>query len=393
MLPRKADVVVIGAGVIGTSITYYLAKRKIDVVLLDKGGIASGTSSSCDGSILLQAKKPGIHLRIALESASKFSELTQELDFNIEYRKNGGIIVITNREELTAMENFVKEQKKAGLEITLLNQSQTLEREPELSKEIVGSSYSPHDAQVNPIYLTYAFTEAAKRFGAKVFTHTKVLDIKTESNRIVAVSTNKCDIYTSIVVNACGVYAPEIGKMVNIDIPIQPRRGQILVTEVIPKLLNSSVVNSAGYIAVKFNPDLLNDPRFQIINTSLDPSENGNILIGSTREFVGFNKSVTHEGICKMARDNLKIVPKLKNVHIIRVFAGLRPYTPDGLPILGKVKALEGFILAAGHEGDGIALSPITGDLISELILKGKTHIPIDDFCLERFYKDGKNKD
>ena len=390
MLPSKAEIVVIGAGIIGTSIAYHLAKRKIGVVLLEKEGIASGTSSSCEGSILLQAKKPGIHLRIALESASKFKELTEELDFNIEYRNNGGMIVITNNQELEAMKKFVKEQKKAGLNITLLDHKETLEKEPELSQEIIGSSYSPLDAQVNPIYLTFAFAAAAKRFGAKIFTYTQVIDIKTKSNRVIAVCTKKGNISTNIVINACGIYAPEIGKMVHIDIPIQPRRGQILVTEVIPNLVNSSVINSAGYIAIKFNPTLINDTRFSIMNTSLDPTANGNILIGSTREFAGFNKSVTYKEMCKIAQDNVKIVPRLKNICIIRAFAGLRPYTTDGLPILGEVKRIKGFIIAAGHEGDGVALSPITGELISEIILEGKTHIPIDDFRLERFYEDEK---
>lgn len=388
MLPRKADVIVIGAGVTGASIAYYLAKRKTDVVLLDKGGIASGTSSSCEGSILLQAKKPGIHLRLALESARKFSELIQEFDYDIEYRNRGGVIVITRLEELAAMQKFVGEQKKAGLDITLLNQKETLEREPELSPEVIGSSYSPMDAQVNPIYLTYAFASTAKRYGANIFTHTKVVNIDVKSDRVAAVCTDKGKISTNIIVNACGIYAPEIGKMVNLDIPIQPRRGQILVTEVIPRILNSSVINSAGYIAVKFNPNLINDTSLEIINTSLDSTANGNILIGSTREFAGFNDKVTYQGMCKIAQDNIKIVPRLKNVCIIRAFAGLRPYTTDGLPILGKVKNLKGFIMAAGHEGDGIALSPITGELISEIILDSKTHIPIDDFCLERFQRE-----
>jgi len=237
LLPRKAEVVIIGAGVIGTSIAYCLAKRKVDVVLLDKEGIASGTSSGCDGIIFLQTKKPGIHLKLALESARRFAQLTEELDYDIEYGNNGGMIAINNEEELEAMQTFVKKQKETGLEVTLLNQSQTLEKEPALSQEVIASTYSTLDAQVNPIYLTHAFAYAAKRLGARVFTYIKVNDIKVKSNRVVAVSTDKGDILTDTIVNATGVYAPEIGRMVNLNIPIQPRRGQILVTEVVPKLL------------------------------------------------------------------------------------------------------------------------------------------------------------
>ena len=120
----------------------------------------------------------------------------------------------------------------------------------------------------------------------------------------------------------------------------------------------------------------------------MDQTSSGNLLLGSTREFVGFDKRTTYEGITNILRNTSKIIPRLKNMHIIRSFAGLRPYTPDGLPILGKIQDIEGFIMAAGHEGDGMALSPITGELIAELIDTGKTRISLDHFRLERFLNE-----
>jgi sarcosine oxidase subunit beta len=118
---------------------------------------------------------------------------------------------------------------------------------------------------------------------------------------------------------------------------------------------------------------------------SLEQADSGNILIGSTREFVGFDRRTTFEGIRTIASRIAPVIPALKRVPVIRTFGGLRPYTPDGLPILGKVVGLEGFIMAAGHEGDGIALSPITGELIADLIVTGRTQFPLVDFRLERF--------
>ena len=382
MFPRKAEVVVIGGGVIGSSIVYHLAKKGLKVVLLEKNGIASGTSSACEGLVLLQSKKPGVHLKLALESAKKFYNLKNELNYDIEYRNNGGMVVIENNEELKAMKIFVEKQKSIGLEVYLLDKDKAIEKEPALSHDILGSTFSPLDAQVNQIYLSYAFINSAKNLGAKIYTHTEVTGIKLESNKIRLIETTKGEIETEIVINAAGVYSPEIGRMVNLDIPIKPRRGQLLVTESVPKILNGVLI-SAKYIAAKFNPSLA---EIEGEGISIEQTASGNLLIGSTREFVGMNKNTTLEGINSIAKHIIMLFPQLKEINIIRTFAGLRPYTPDGLPILGKVKEIEGFIMAAGHEGDGIALSPITGDLIAELVVEGKTSIPLDEFKLERFY-------
>jgi len=139
---------------------------------------------------------------------------------------------------------------------------------------------------------------------------------------------------------------------------------------------------SAQYVAAKFKPELAATGG---MGFSLEQADSGNILIGSTREFVGFDRRTTFDGIRTIASRIAPVIPALKNVPVIRTFGGLRPYTPDGLPILGKVAGLEGFIMAAGHEGDGIALSAITGELIADLIATGRTQFPLDAFRLERF--------
>ena len=382
MLPRKTEAVIIGGGVIGSSIAYYLAKKGIKIILLEKDGIASGTSSACEGLVFLQSKKPGVHLKLALESSKKFSNLKEELNYDIEYKNNGGMVIIENNEELKAMKIFVEEQRNIGLDVSLLDRDRAKEKEPVLSQDILGSTYSPLDAQVNPMYLSFAFISSARNLGAEVYTHTEVTGIRLKSNRINSIETTIGEIKTDIVINAAGIYAPEIGRMVSLDIPIKPRRGQLLVTESVPKILNGVLI-SAKYIAAKFNPSLAETEGEGI---SIEQTVSGNILIGSTREFVGFNKNITPEGINSIAKHIIILFPQLKEINIIRTFAGLRPYTPDGLPILGKVEEIEGFIMAAGHEGDGIALSPITGDLIAELVVEDKTSIPLDEFKLERFY-------
>lgn len=380
LLPGSADVVVIGGGVIGASIAYHLAKRKVDVVLLEKGDAASGSSGACGGTIFLQTKNPGTHLELALESSRRFACLEQELGAGFEYQRQGGMIVVERAEELQAMKQFAAKHNSFGLEVSLLDPQQARELEPFLSEKILGATFSPMDAQVNPMLLTFAFLKAAQGLGAKILTNTRATGFQRTSHGIKSVKTDKGEIHTNTIVNAGGVYAAEIGALLDLEIPIRPRRGQLVVTEAVGPLIRHCML-SAQYIAAKFNPALAQKGG----GISIEPTASGNFVLGSTREFVGFDKRVTPEKIFHIAEHVGRIIPCLKKLNMIRAFAGLRPYTPDGLPILGTVAGLGGFIMAAGHEGDGIALSPITGELIAELIVDNKTGFPIEEYRLERF--------
>jgi len=389
MVVSKADVVVIGGGVIGTSIFYHLAKNKIDVVLLEKNSIASGTSGACEGVIFLQTKKPGIHLEMALKSAEIYKNLEKELNYEIEYVSNGAMVVIQDEMQREIIAGIVHEQNRNGLKVKLLSAKEARNKEPALSDKITGAAFCSDDARVNPILLSYGFVNAAKRYkNARYFTHTNVIGISKKKQSVEEVFTDKGSIKTNIVINAAGIFAPQIGSMVNLKIPIKPRRGQILVTEGIPDIIKRTICTSK-YISCKYDSESDNNDNAGV---TIEPTSNDNYLIGATREFVGFNTKVTHKGVQCIARNLISLIPKFKNISVIRCFAGLRPYTADGLPILGIVKGMNGFIVAAGHEGDGVALAPITGKIISELIINGKSSIKLDNFDLSRFAVDS-NRD
>jgi len=383
MLPGSTDVVVIGGGVIGASIAYHLAKRKIGVVLLEKGNAACGSSGACGGTIFLQTKSPGTHLELALESSRRFVHLEQELGAGFEYQRHGGMIVIETEEELRTLQQFVEKQKRSGLDVALLDARQAREAAPMLSDKILGATYSPMDAQVNPMFLTFAFLKAARDSGAQISANTRVTGFRKTADCIRSVITEKGEIQTDMVVNAGGPYAAEIGALLDLTIPIKPRRGQLAVTEAIEPMVSCCML-SAQYIAAKFNPTLARKGG----GVSIEPTANGNFILGSTREFVGFDNRVDLAGIRHIAGRASSILPCLKRLNLIRVFAGLRPYTPDGLPILGAVDGLDGFVMAAGHEGDGIALSPITGEIIAGLIVDKKTDFPLQAYSLARFNAD-----
>lgn len=383
MLPSRADVVIIGGGVIGSSIAYHLSKRKMEVLVLEKKGLVSGTSSACDGLVYLQSKKPGSHLKLAMESRKRFDSLQEELGTDIEFRSLGGMVIVESQEELEAMRLFVKEQRETGLDVTLLGTREARELEPSLSKGVLGCTYSPLDGQVNPIALGLAFLQAAKARGVKLCPFTRVTGISRKNHHLAGVQTDRGNVETRVVVNAAGVHATEIGRMIDVEIPIRPRRGQILVTEAVPPLLTRGVL-SAKYLAAKYNPSLAGTGELGI---SIEQTKNGGFLLGSTREFVGFDRRTTWSAMKDIALRTSSIIPALRDLRVIRTFAGLRPSTPDGLPILGPVHNVEGFFMATGHEGDGIALSPITGQILAEWIVEGLPNMEVSDFSLERFLK------
>jgi len=167
-----------------------------------------------------------------------------------------------------------------------------------------------------------------------------------------------------------------------VEIPIRPRRGQIVVTEAYAPLLQRGLL-SAKYIAAKYNPALAETGE---LGLSIEQTKSGGFLLGSTREFVGFDRRTTWSAMRRIAVQTSRILPALRDFRVIRTFAGLRPSSPDGLPILGPVPNVEGLFLAAGHEGDGIALSPITGQIIAEWIEEGSPGMDVSPFNVERFF-------
>lgn len=381
MGPQTADVLIVGAGVIGASIAFHLTRLGIKPLLVEKSDPAAGSSGACDGLVFLQSKKPGLHLKLALESRKRFDSLVDQLGSRIEFKNPGGLCLIESESELAAMQLFVAEQRTSGLDVELIDGDEARRREPCLSRKVIAATFSALDSQVNPYALTFAFLRAAKSAGARILTGVEVRGIEVVSGKARGVLTGNRRISAPVVVNTAGALAADVGRMAGLEVPITPRRGQIVVTASIAPLIRHCLI-SAQYVAAKFKPELAATGG---MGFSLEQADSGNILIGSTREFVGFDRRTTFDGIRTIASRIAPVIPALKNVPVIRTFGGLRPYTPDGLPILGKVAGLEGFIMAAGHEGDGIALSAITGELIADLIATGRTQFPLDAFRLERF--------
>lgn len=384
----KADFLIVGGGVIGTSIAYNLTKRGKRVVLVEKNDHASGASGSCDQMVILQSKNPGIHLTLALRSAEMYQELEKELDCEIGYHNEGGMILIENADEMKVMEDFVARQKKIGLQVEIIDLKEAKKRQKGLAEHLVGATFSPQDAHVDPMMLNLAYARAARKLGAEILLDTEVLGLVMKDRKVTGVKTNRGLIEAPIVINAAGSWASLLGKMAGVELPIKPRRGQIVITEPVPPFVTGDIL-SAQYIVAKYNPDLINQSSkkgVQLgVGLALSQTDKGNILIGATREFVGYDLQNTRDGIKEILKNAVRLVPGLKNMNFIRVMSGLRPYTPDGLPLVGFIDGIEGFFMAAGHEGDGIALAPVTGRIAADIICEGQTFTDVSALDPNRF--------
>jgi len=396
---KKYDAVIIGGGVIGTNISYYLAKSGLKVALVESGDISAGTTSGCDGNVLIADKQPGFDTDLAYASQQLFKDLNEKLDHDFDYTQKGSIYVIESEEEWNVARDFVDKQVENGYPMRMMDYETVHNDEPLLADDIIGGVEIDSDAAVYPMDFAYALTEAASRNGLDIYDHTEVTDIHLSSGRVESVQlANGEKLSTDRVINAAGVWAPAIGNMVGINIPIKPRQGQILVAEKTIQVGRRKIVEF-GYMMAKFgNEDYKRSvhPKLDELGIAFvyEPTGANNFLIGSSRSFVGFDTSLSFDIMKGLAARAVRFFPAIENVNVIRGYAGLRPYVPDHFPIVSEVDEVPGFYIAAGHEGDGIGLGPITGRLINYLITgeKFETNLDLDLAVNKLSFNRFKNK-
>ncbi len=369
------EIAVIGGGVIGCFTAYYLSGRGKNIVLLERGDIGSGASGANDAMIMAQSKHPGPKLATAIRSYDIWEHLSDELGMDIEYKRNGSMIELENEEEIQLITTFSQSQREFGLQVEFLDQKRTREAQPALASHILGSTFCPTDGEVNPFLVLVGLVRKIQANGGRVYTHTPVTGFDVEDGRITGVLTNKGMIRASTVICAAGAYSPKIGELLDISIPIRPQRGQVLITEPIPPLVGAYVI-SGRTIANKYRPAPPRDAKKDeennlVLGTGISQTKSGNMILGGTYEFVEYDTRTNVRGVTAIAANTSRIIPALKEVKVIRTFSGLRPYTADGLPIVGPSDKISNFIIAAGHYGDGIAMSPATGKEVSEKVIQG----------------------
>jgi len=383
---KHAEVAIIGGGIVGCSIAYYVAKAGIDCMVIEKNDIASGTSSRCDGNISIVDKDPGFESQMSLVSQELTAELEKDLNLPFEYRKSGSILVCDNDEEMEAAVKWVETQNEAGLKFNVLEPEDIREESPYFAEDIPGGLECETDSLINPYLYCYSLIDRAKEYGLEVYTQAEVRNITKHED--FTIETTNGTFTAKKVVNAAGVWAPFIGKMLDLNIPITPRRGHIIVGSRQEPVMMRNVMEF-GYLMNKFGRERIADPITSKYGVALvlEPTESQNFLLGSSRQFVGYESRVNINVVKAIARRALRFFPKMNDFKMIRAYTGFRPFTEDHLPIISAVDHIPGFYIAAGHEGDGISLATVTGKLIEELIQDKETTIPTEPLRFDRFEK------
>ncbi|GAB7035409.1 FAD-binding oxidoreductase [Streptomyces sp. NPDC021749] len=376
---NSPDLIVIGAGVVGAACAYYAARRGLSVTVLDRGSVAGGTTGAGEGNLLVSDKEPGPELELALYSTQLWRELAEMLPARVEYEAKGGLVVASAETGLAALREFAARQAAAGVTTEVVPGGRLRELEPHLAPGLAGGVHYPQDAQVQPALAAAHLLRAAGdrvclRLGEEVTAiltgaHGEVRGVRTPSGELRA----------PYVVNAAGTWGGEVARLAGVALPVRPRRGFVLVTEPLPRLVRRKVY-AADYVA-----DVASDSAALQTSAVVEGTPAGPVLIGASRERVGFDRSLSVAALRRLAGQAVRLFPALAAVRAVRTYAGFRPYLPDHLPAIGPDPRRPGLLHACGHEGAGIGLAPATGRIIAEALADGELPVDITPFRPDRF--------
>jgi len=380
---QSADVVIIGGGVIGCAIAYFLRKAGVDVLVIEREEIAAESSGAAGGLItqLGGLGGPPPFTALMLESWSMFATLIPELEevsgIDIEYRQTGCLRAVLNEDEGEQMRQFAPVSQSMGIDMQWLTSEEAREMIPMLASQVVGAAYAPQVASISAKALTRAYVEAARSLGAVIAEHIEVTGFTTHSSRLTGVQTGGGEtISCNHLVIAAGSWSTSCGALLGVAIPVHPAKGQILALGQPERPLKHSLMVGAAEMLVKYG---LGSDLFLV------PKPDGTIYVGSTFEHVGFDKELTAAGIAALLTGVLQIAPELAHAPIMKMWTGLRPWSADGYPILGRAPGWENVSVATGHGGMGFEASAVTGKVIAELVTTGQVPERIRTFWLERF--------
>ena len=356
-MSKDYNTIVIGGGVIGNSIAYYLSEAKTDgILVVDQKFPLSGTSGATHAWIWIHSKSPSWYAEFSMYSAELYGYLQRQIG-DIEFDHAGGVSPFFTEAEREQAMHLAETQAEVGIEIQVLNREEALAREPALSSKILGAMYSPADGSVNPMRLVEQYMRSSQKNGVNFAYYEPVIGIEKQQGSFI-VRTSK-DVYRcEKLILSAGIWTKQLGKMLGIDVPIKLVRGQIIITEPLAPLLKHTL-------------------------SIMRQTSNGEVLVGNSQEEVGLDRRSTLDVMIETANMGVKYVPALAQAKVVRAFAGIRSMPEDGFPILGTVPGIDNLYVAVMHSG--ITLAPLIGTLMTELITAGETSVPIDRYSITRF--------
>jgi D-amino-acid dehydrogenase len=410
------DAAVIGGGVIGICSAYYLAQKGLTVLVLEKGEVASGCSFGNGGLIVPShavplaspgalgdglrwildrespfyikprldldlfgwlarfslASRASVMLRslpvlrdLLFASAALYKELAETAGFDFGYEGNGSLWVCLSKERLEHEKQEIRLFEEFDIPARMLDRDEVHDLEPALLPQVTGGVFYPKDGHIDPFRFVDGLAEKAKESGVEICTQTEVLGFETSGDRLSGIRTTGGDFHARQMILAAGSWSPELARMLKLRVPIQAAKGYSITMEnppVAPKL-----------------PLLFGEARV-VVNPLGDA-----LRLAGTLELAGMDLSVNTRRVETIRRSSGAYLPGIAEANVIETWAGLRPCTPDGLPILGRAKPFNNLIVAAGHAMLGMSLGPMSGKLVSQLVCEEQTDVDISPLRLERF--------
>jgi glycine oxidase len=364
------DVVIVGAGIVGCGIAFALAKAGLQVCVLEKGGIGEESSAAAAGMLSGQhgvttfGPRYQLHLEARELHAGLADELHELTGIDVGFCRWGILELLFTPGEVRAADRCYTIQTQMGLRVERLSREEALALEPAITPDLQGAIRYGDEAHVHNGRLTIALGEAAQRAGAELRSGEPAIALLRQGDRVVGVRTPSEALQTGTVVVANGAWSADLVAPLGLMLPVKPVRGQMLAVRTVPRAVHQIIYGRHLYVV---------------------PRPDGETLIGATVEDVGFRKEVTLEGLEELIQAGRRIAPGIMGQPVLRTWAGLRPGSPDGLPLVGPVNGLSGLVLAVGHYRNGILLGPMTGVLVKQLLVDGVHSPHLDLLRPERF--------
>ncbi len=368
-LPPSASVVVIGGGVIGTSAAFHLAEAGVDVVLLERGELAGGSTSRAAGGVRAQFSDV-LNIQLAQRSLAAFSDFARRPGWEIDFRRVGYLFVLSDESDLEPFERSVTLQNGHGVPSRMLSARETRELCPLLDgDDILAGAFSPSDGHVTPEAVVQGYAFAARSHGAEIRVGCEVVDVSTSADRITAVATEQGTIATDTVICAAGAWSRRCGAMVGVELPVIPLRRQILFTEAIdglPADLPMTIDFSSSFYFHREGPGLL-------MGMS-DPNQRPGFSVETSDDWI--------PGLMKVVQ---RRAPRIAEAGIRGGWAGLYEMTPDHNAIIGEATGVARFLYATGFSGHGFLQGPAVGEILRDLVLRRPTFVDITPLSVGRF--------
>ncbi|MGE5602733.1 MAG: NAD(P)/FAD-dependent oxidoreductase [Nitrososphaerales archaeon] len=378
-----ADALVVGGGIVGAACAYYLSRAGLRVQVLERRFFASGASRACDGLVLLWDKLSPAELELGKASANLWAALAEELPQDFEYRRYGSIVLAETGKGLAELHAKGRELAGLGIQAELLDAAGLRTLESNLAHDLPGGVFYPGDAQLDARLATMALLDAAARCGARLRQGVEVMGlVRGGGGEVTGVVTSAGPVHAASVVVAAGAWSGEMLRSEGLHVPVRPRKGHIVVASIrqASDLIRHPLAEGSYAASVRSSAA---DVQVALI---AEKTAHDTLLLGSSREFCGFDLSVRTEIIQDIAARAVRFIPALAAVSSIRSYAGVRPWSPDHLPLIGPVPGFPGLFLATGHEGAGIGLAPVTGKLIAGYLAGSLNHDLAQGVWPDRFH-------